>query len=282
MIVSPLSVSSALALLSQGAGGNTYEQLRQTLHLDNVKSTVSNQFLEHRETLEKSAGESTLSIANGVYVQHGYQLSKNFQAIATSKFKSSIETLNFAESAKSAATINHFVEEKTHGKIKELFKPYQFDSSTRSVLVNAIYFKGNWDKPFMEAVTRKNDFYNSETEKVQVDFMYNDDDFYSGYIKELGATALELKYANSNMSFVIVLPESRTGLAALETKLKGYDLTKIAETLQEDRYEVHIPKFKVEYEIELNEVLQKVSKQFDLLSCFERHSIFACVSHNQI
>lgn len=120
----------------------------------------------------------------------------------------------------------------------------------------------------MEAITRKNDFYNSETEKVQVDFMYNDDDFYAGHIKELDATALELKYANSNMSFVVVLPDSRTGLAALETKLKDYDLTKIAENLREDRYEVHIPKFKVEYEIELNEVLQKVSKQLVLLFCF--------------
>lgn len=257
MIISPLSVSSALALLSQAADGNTYAQLKQTLHLANEKSIVSNQFLEHRETLEKSTGESTLSIANGVYVQQGYPLSKNFQTIATLKFKSNIESLNFAESAKSADTINHFVEEKTNGKIKELFKPNQFDSDTRTVLVNAVYFKGNWDKPFMD-VTRKMDFYNSETEKVQVDFMYNDDDFNAGYIKELDATALELKYANSNMSFVFVLPESRTGLAVLETKLKDYDLTKIAENFREDRYEVYIPKFKVEYEIELKEVLQKV------------------------
>lgn len=100
MIVSPLSVSSALALLSQGAGGKTYEQLKQTLHLGNDKSAVANQYCEHRKALEKNAEEATLSIANRVYVQQGNQLSKTFQEIATLKFKSGFESLNFAESKK--------------------------------------------------------------------------------------------------------------------------------------------------------------------------------------
>ena len=220
---------------------------------------MANQFLEHRETLEKSAGESKLSIANGIYVQQGYQLSKIFQEVAISKFKSSVEALNFAESEKSAATINHFVEEKTNGKIKELFKPDQFDFDTRLVLVNAIYFKGAWEKPFNKDYTSKADFYNSESEKVQVDFMYKDSRFNSAYLEDLDATALELKYNNSNMAFVIVLPESRTGLAALETKLKDYDLAKITENLLSRRHEIYIPKFKIEYAIELNEVLKNVS-----------------------
>lgn len=259
VIVSPLSVSSALALLSQGAGDKTYDQLKQTLHLSNDKSATANQFLEHRESLEKSAGEATLSIANGVYVQQGQHLNKNFQDLAVTKFKSDVKSLNFAESEKSAETINHFVEEKTNGKIEKLFKSDQFGSDTRAVLVNAIYFKGAWEKPFIKEFTTEYDFYSSETEKVQVDFMYKDSDFNSAYLKDLDASVLELDYANSNLSFVIVLPSSRTGLAALETKLKNYELTKITEKLQPMRYEIRIPKFKVEYEIKLNDVLKNVS-----------------------
>lgn len=204
MIVSPLSVSSALALLSQGAGGKTYEQLKQTLHLGNDKSAVANQYCEHCKALEKNAGEATLSIANRVYVQQRNQLSETFQELATSKFKSGVESLNFAESKKSASTINRFVEENTNGKIKELFKPDQFDADTQSVLVNAIYFNGKWETPFDKSKTKEGYFHISETETEKVDFMSQTSVCKMGYIQDLSAIVLELKYANSTMAFVIV------------------------------------------------------------------------------
>lgn len=252
-------MSSALALLSQGAEGSTFEQLSQGLHLGNDKSITASQFLEHREALEHNLGESKLSIANRIYVQHGQQLSKSFEDVAVSKFKSGIESLNFTDSEKSAGSINHFVEEQTNGKIKDLIKADQLDANTRSVLVNAIYFKGDWEQPFNSELTEKSNFYNSETETVSVDFMYMDSDFNVAYINYLDATALEMKYASSNISLVIVLPNNRMGLSALETKLKDYDLKKIAETFYYGRCEVTIPKFKIEYEINLNDVLQNVS-----------------------
>lgn len=259
MIVSPLSVSNALTLLSQGAEGITFEQLSKGLHLGKDKSIAADQFLAHRETLENNLGESKLSIANRIYIQNGQQLSKSFESVAVSKFESGIESLNFGDAEKSAETINHFVEEQTNGKIKDLIKPDQLDGNTRSVLVNAIYFKGNWEVPFSTDLTEKSDFYNSENETSQVDFMYMDSDFNVAYVKDLNATALELKYANSNISLVMVLPNSRTGLSALETKLKDYDLSKIAQAFYFGRCEITIPKFKIEYEINLNDVLKNVS-----------------------
>lgn len=263
MIVSPLSVSNALTLLSQGTAGSTFEQLRQGLHLGSDKLTVANQFSEHREALEKNTGEATIAIANRIYIQQGRHLKKNFEEIAASKFKSGVEIVDFSESKKSAENINNFVEQRTSRKIKDLIKPNQLDSSTRSVLVNAIYFKAAWEKPFDEESTFKDEFYNSETEKVSIDFMYKDSNFNSADINELEATALELKYKNSNLSFVIVLPNKRNGLPALESKLKDYGLAKIGENLQRERYEIFIPKFKVEYEIELNNVLKNVSVQLN-------------------
>lgn len=262
MIISPLSVSSALGLLSQAAADNTYEQLKQALHLGNEKSTIANQFLDHRDALEKNAGEAILSIANGIYVQEGEQLSKNFREVAVSKFKSGVESVNFADAKKSADTINRFVEAHTNGQIKDLFKPDQLSSDTVSVLVNAVHFKGDWEKPFHSPLTRKLDFYNSETESSKVDFMIMDSTFNAAHLNELDATALEMKYANSNISFVIVLPNSRTGLFALEAKLKDYGLTKVAEQLKRQRFDVEIPKFKVEFDINLNNVLKNVRFHF--------------------
>lgn len=243
----------------QGAKGSTFEQLAQGLHLDNNKSIVANQFLEHREALEHNLGDSKLSIANRIYVQQGHQLNKNFEEIAVTKFKSGIESLNFAEANKSAEAINHFVEEQTNGKIKGIVKSDQLDAETRSVLVNAIYFKADWEQPFSSDLTEKSDFYNSGTEKVSADFMFMDSDFNLAFVDDLDAKVLELNYAESNTSFVIVLPNNRTGLAALETKFKNYDLTKIVDQFDLGRVEVMIPKFKIEYEINLNDVLQNVS-----------------------
>lgn len=258
VIVSPLSVTNALALLLQGSNGKTFKELKNGLHLSGDKTILANQFLEHREKLYKNVGESTLSIANQIYVQQGLSLNKNFQEVAISKFKSNVEELNFAESEKSAKIINNFVEEKTNGKIKDLVEPEKLRNS-KLVLVNAIYFKGIWDKPFKKEHTSKKDFYISETEKQSVDVMFINDSFKYGYLDDLEAEAIEMKYANSNISFVVVLPYERMGLTKLESKLKDYYWAKITEKLYEQDIYLHLPKFKIEYELNLNDVLKDVS-----------------------
>lgn len=249
----------ALTLLSQTAGGKTLEQLQNGLRIGNNKTATAIQYFEHRNVLEKNAGEANFSIANAIYVQEGLQLNKSFEEVAVSKFNTAVESLNFNDSEKSAETINHFVQKQTNGKIKELFTPSQLKPNTRSVLVNAIYFKGGWERPFYSRDTRKQNFYNRGTEAVQADFMNMESSFNVAYVDDLDATALEMKYAKSNISFVIVLPESRTGLAALEDELKYYDLTQIPEKFKLQKYKIFVPKFKVEYDIYLNNVLKNVS-----------------------
>lgn len=259
VIISPLSVASALGLLSQGANGNTYDELHKGLHLKNDKETTADQFAAHFESLKESVGESTLSIANQLYVQTGYELNKNFQEVAVKKFTSGIESLNFGQNVESAATINRFVEEKTNKKIKDLIKSNMLNDLTRLVLVNAIYFKGNWLHKFNPKNTKKGNFYVSETETVPVDYMHITKKFNYARLDELDAAALEMKYANSNFSFVILLPNQRTGLSALEEKLQNFDLANITEKMYDAEVQVTIPKFKIEYEIELNNALQNVS-----------------------
>ncbi|XP_031627769.1 dolichyl-diphosphooligosaccharide--protein glycosyltransferase subunit 2 [Contarinia nasturtii] len=258
VIISPLSVASALGLLAQGANGKTFDELCKGLHLTHDKETQADQFAVHYESLQKSIGESTLSIANQLYVQAGYEIKKHFQEVAVKKFSSGIDSLNFAQSAESAATINRFVEQKTNKKIKDLIKPEMLDAVTRLVLVNAIYFKGNWEHKFDPKRTTQGDFYVSETETVPVDYMHIKKKFNYAVLDEFDATALEMKYVNSNFSFVVVLPNERTGLSALEDKLQNYDLAKITDKMHRAEVDVTIPKFKVEYEINLNDALKNM------------------------
>lgn len=85
-----------------------------------------------------------VDIANAIYLMQGYTIQPNYKSIGTQKFYSKIQSINFANRARAANTINSWVSQKTHGKIENLISPDALNGLTRLVLVNAIYFKGNW------------------------------------------------------------------------------------------------------------------------------------------
>lgn len=252
-------MASSLALLSQAAEGNTFEELRTRLQLSNNKTIIADQFNQYHRLLQKVAGKSTLSIANKIYVQQGHQINKQFKYVTKNKFVSDVESLNFVDSKKSARAINHFVARKTHEKIQNLIEPDKLDGDSRVVLVNAVYFKGNWKYQFDKERTQKSYFYASEKEIVPGDFMTNKGNYSYAELEDLDATALEMKYANSDLAFVIVLPNNRfESLSVLEAKLAHYSLDKIVEQMNLEDIYITIPKFKVEFEMQLNNVLQNV------------------------
>lgn len=175
MIISPLSVADLLALLSQAANGQTYTELRDGLHLiDADKTMVANQFHTFTEKLQKNFGSAKFSMANQIYVQQGHKLSKKFQEIASTKFESGVEMLNFGDAMKSAEIINGFVAEKTNGKIKDFVKSDSLSQDMMVYLVNAIYFKGMWQQPFDKKLTRQQSFHTSDNRTISTDFMVGD------------------------------------------------------------------------------------------------------------
>lgn len=262
MIFSPLSILNALTLLSQATAGTTFEELKRGLYLDDNKAITANHFYEHNGLIQNNIGKGNLSIANRIYVKKGDLLNRHFQELAVTKFSSGIESVNFVDNIETAQIINRFVEDKTHGKIKNLIKPDALNGDTSVVLINAINFKGEWLHQFDERLTANSEFFTSETEKVPVEFMTVTNYFRRKYLNDLDATALEMKYADSQFAFIIILPGTRTGLFPLEIILKNYDLSKIADDLwAPTEINVIIPKFKVEFEINLNNALKKVSER---------------------
>ncbi|XP_055310176.1 antichymotrypsin-2-like [Sitodiplosis mosellana] len=258
VIVSPFSVTNALALLSQATDGNTLQEIKRGLHFNGDKSAIASEFQAHYGLLKTGAGKANLSIVNQIYVQQGHEINKNFGQVAVEKFRSGVESVNFAKNVETAAIINHFVEEKTNGRIKKLFTPEALSADSRVVLVNAVHFKGDWETKFYESETYKGKFYTSQTDSVDVDFMNIDTYFKYASLPDLDATALQMKYADSELSMIFILPNSRTGLSALEDKLKNYDLGSVTDKMQERKVEVSIPKFTVEFETNLNDALKNL------------------------
>ena len=160
--------------------------------------------------------------------------------------------------AESRATINRWVEESTVGKIKDVIPEGSLSMNTALVLVNAIYFKGNWEKQFKKENTRKVPFFIKENEKTEVDMMCGERlEFPNGYSGELKCLIVELPYrdVSKELRMVVLLPRKKDGLSELEEKLNSTNLQSMLDSLRESEIEVFLPKFKMEKNIRLSETL---------------------------
>jgi serpin B len=243
-----------------GATGDTKQQMVNGLKypLGYSDTNIAKNFEAFTESVRKTNG---LKIANKIYTMKGYTVKQSFRNVATKSFNSDAQDLDFKDNTKSAGIINSWVEEQTNNKIKNLIAPDSLGDDTRMVLVNAIYFKGFWTYQFDPKATYRAPFFLNDKDSVDVDFMRVKKHFKYGVIENLDATAVELPYKDSDISMLIILPNDRNGLSALENKLSTVDLGEISSKMYSQEVNVELPKFKIEFDIELNEPLQKVARK---------------------
>ncbi|CAO1422028.1 unnamed protein product [Diamesa tonsa] len=257
VIISPVSIQTAVTLAFFGASGKTAEEMKTSLK---YPAGYSNENIaKNYQGLSESFSQTNgLKIANKVFVKEGYSIKPKFNEVATKSFNSEAQQLDFNKSVESAKTINDWVEGHTNNKIKDLIKSDTLDDDTRMVLVNAIYFKGFWRDQFDPQATFKGDFFLNDKDVVTVDYMKIKKYFKYGALPDYDATAIELPYKDSDITMMIILPNSKTGLSALEAKLHQINLPEVSNSLYSQEVNVEIPKFKIEFDIELNEPLQKM------------------------
>lgn len=256
IILSPLSIQTAISLALMGAKGKTADEMKSVLRFGEIPhEQIATNFKGLMESLNKGP---SVKLANKIYIQENYAVNKEFNAIATESFYSETENVNFNDNAVSAKKINDWVESKTNNKIKDLIDKSLLDNLTRMVLVNAIYFKGLWQHPFQVENTKNLPFYLNETDSVEVPMMYHKKKYFYGIFEDLDATGLEMKYKDSDISMFIILPNKRTGLAALEEKLSDINLKELSSKMFSVDVHVTLPKFKVEFSMSLKDTLTKV------------------------
>ncbi|XP_023032670.1 serine protease inhibitor 42Dd isoform X2 [Drosophila willistoni] len=256
IIFSPFCIQTCAAMLLMGAekGTETFGELRYGLQFssENCEDIAS----EFDTILTAYQQLNTLKTANKLYLMKGLSIQRKFENLLTQKFHSRPESLDFANSLESAEHINDWVESRTNKLIKGIIKPDSLNSQTRLILVNAIHFKGEWEIKFNEKNTLEDDFYINESQRITVQMMHLENTFLYAELKDLDATALQMDYKDSDLSMLIVLPNTRTGLRHVENKLQSTSLKKITNLLTETPVDVKIPKFKAEFEQELSPVFQ--------------------------
>ncbi|KAH8277951.1 hypothetical protein KR018_010808 [Drosophila ironensis] len=256
VVYSPFSIQACVALAFAGAQGETADEIAKALHfVSNFPPEVAQTF---QFVLEKYRNSSLLRVANKLYVQEGKQLRANYQAAIKEQYHSEAEAINFALSDAAAQKINGWVNDKTQGKITELVTADSFDDNTRLVLLNALHFKGTWAHKFSPQGTHEDDFWVGEEEQVKVSYMNQKAKFPYGYFEDLGCTALEMPYHDSDLSMFVLLPQERTGIFALAEKLKSVNLVDLADKLAEEEVQVKFPKFKVDYSLDLDQKLKQL------------------------
>ncbi|XP_063729885.1 leukocyte elastase inhibitor-like [Eleginops maclovinus] len=226
---------------------------------------VHKSFSELLEELIKKDAPYALSLANRLYGQQCDQFVEDFLAKTKSLYQAELESVDFQTNAEAVrVNINGWVEEQTQGKIKDLLAEDKVDSSTILVLVNAIYFKGNWDKQFKEDSTVDALFRMNKNDSKSVKMMQQKSKFLFASIPEASCQVLEMPYKGKDLSMLIFLPneieDDSTGLEKLEKELtyeKFVEWTR-RDMMGENEVEVKLPRFKMEESYDLKEILKSM------------------------
>ncbi len=257
LFFSPFSISTALAMTYGGARGETAEQMAKTLHFTVDEARLHPAIASLNKELNgdgKSSHGYQLSVANSLWGQKGYKFLPDFLKLLETNYGAGLHEADFkTDFEKERQVINGWVEKETRDKIKDLLQPGILNELTRLVLVNAIYFKGDWENQFKKGLTRDAIFMVTPDQKVKVPLMYQEDEF--KYIEEEDFQALDLPYIGKELSMVIFLPKQIDGLGELEKSLSEENLSKWSSKFVSEKVEVYIPKFKVEKDFSLKETL---------------------------
>nr|XP_031543904.1 serpin B9 isoform X3 [Vicugna pacos] len=255
---SPVSISSALAMVFLGAEGDTAAQVAQLLSL-NPEKDIHQGFQSLLAALNKPGTQYLLRTANRLFGEETCEFLSTFQKSCLRFYRAELEKLSFANAAEpSRKQINAWVSKKTEGKIPELLPFNSIDEQTRLVLVNAIYFKGRWNEQFNKSYTREMPFRVNQEEQRPVQMMFQEGTFRLAHIEEVQAQVLELPYAGEELSMVVLLPDHHVALSSVEENLTFEKL--LAWTtpgcMKSTEVEVFLPRFKLEENYDMGSVVE--------------------------
>ena len=244
LTISPLSIFQALSLVSNGAKDETLKELLALLDdkgLDEINEINS-------KILSLMKEMSSLEIANAIMSKLS-PLPK-FSKIAKEKYSSEIQSL------KSAKQVNNWCDKKTHGKITKIIDA--LDENVFMIILNAVYFKGDWVDKFKKESTTKKMFYNfnSQTSGKNVDMMQIIGFF--SYFEDSNLQAIQLPYEKDSISAIVILPKKDLNInefIELLDKDNEYFYS-IIDNFKSNKVNLEMPKFEITYSKSLKETLK--------------------------
>ncbi|KAM7228985.1 hypothetical protein CapIbe_020273 [Capra ibex] len=274
IFLSPFSISSALAMTYLGARENTASEMEKVLHFSKITENarggaakdrvetpgnVHHHFQKLLTELKKSTDAYELRVANRLYGEKDFPFLQEYMDNVKKFYLASVESADFKNAAEeSRKMINSWVESQTNERIKGLFPKDSLDSTTVLVLVNAVYFKGQWNQKFQEESTTEEKFWLNKDTSKPVQMMKQTDSFNFVSLEDVQAKILEIPYKGEELSMMVLLPNKVDGLPKLEDQLTAEKLIAWTSPQNMGKRQVHLylPRFKVEESYDLVPTLQ--------------------------
>ncbi len=253
IFISPMSISTALAMALNGAAGQTYTDMQAAMRVsDWEQNRLNAAYRSLLEVVPNLDPKVQLQIANSIWYRDTYVVRQEFLDVNRTFFKSQVSALDFNSPA-AKATINKWVNDQTKGLIKDIVN--DISPETVMFLINAIHFKGTWRHQFDAKKTSQQPFFLADGTQKNVDMMllskislpvFSDDRL----------TAIDLPYGDSIFSMTILLPNEGYSMDALVASLSTANWRVWLDNLSDSpRMTFRMPKFKMEYEQLLNRAL---------------------------
>ena len=256
VFISPTSLFMALSMVYNGADGVTKDEMAKVLQVEGIEADELNRANASLMNLFHSSSERIqLSIANSIWLNENYHFQDDFAKNNRDYFNAEIQEIDIFDS-ESPKMINQWVEEKTNGKIEEIIDS-PLDPDLVTVLINAIYFKGDWKYEFDESQTEDRTFYLKDGSTKDVPLMRLEEKL--AYMENEALQAVSLPYGEENeMSMNVILPKENVNLEEFQNMLTYENWQKWTSEFQVKEGTLLLPKFQLEYEATLNDLLKKL------------------------
>ena len=255
VIISPYSLSLALAMTYNGADGETKAAMAKTVALSGMSDELLNQnYRQMIESVEKADPSVQIESANALWVQSGFPINPGFLKVTHGFYAAPVESVDFETNPGGAAnSINAWVNRSTHGKIPTIIKSP--NPLTRLVLTDAVYFKGRWQSPFDKSATQRRPFHlqGPHIDEIQVPMMVQSGKY--DYLETDTFQAIALPYGNWRFQMYIVLPRGKGTLADLTRSLDESHWREWTGKLSSREGKIVLPKFEMTYARNLNDAL---------------------------
>ncbi|MBR0255935.1 MAG: serpin family protein [Bacteroidales bacterium] len=250
-IVSPLSLQLALGMLLNGAQGETAAEICRTLGYGEGETAEINAWAKLMlEQLPKLDKKTDLALADAIFYNKTMTLKTPYKDAVGTSYKATLEALDFTKTKASADVINKWCDKQTKGLIPHVLN--EVDPSYLAYLVNALYFKSQWQKKFPKSASGNETFYQEDGSKGKVKMMKQD-----GQKFQYGETeiwqAIRLPYGNGNFAMTVVLPKEGHTVREISAAMgKGVSVY----TVWDVEADLWIPRFETQYHIGLNDILK--------------------------
>ncbi|XP_009874760.1 PREDICTED: alpha-1-antiproteinase 2-like [Apaloderma vittatum] len=254
---SPVSISTAFAMLALGARSTTQTQILEGLafNLTEIQEKeIHEGFHNLIHMLSHPEGGVQLSMGNAIFLTEKLKPLKKFLDDAKGLYQLEAFTTDFNKPTEAEKQINDYIERKTHGKITNLVK--DMNPQTVMLLASFVFFKGNWEKPFKPEHTEEREFFVDAETTVKVPMMYQMGRFDFYFDEELSCTVVRLHYNGSATAF-LVLP-AKGKMKQLEQTLVKETIQKWSDHLFQSLISLYFPKFSISGSYEITNTLSKM------------------------